>query len=198
MAEKFVDHWPGLSQLLIDMKLMYCVLPIAMPDVGMMPVSERANLMLLTTCLDNAGAHNGDPEYMLLTTPFGISTVCARERSLVRNIVLYRHCRPRTLQYPMVSPKAISTWLFAGSPLSHMIPRSVPVIAKRLMVSLGLCGPVTQPTSAVPGGGPGAGGGAGPGAGAGGAGAAAAAASGTGGGGAGGATPACCCTRPDC
>ena len=74
------------------------------------------------------------------------------------------------------------------------------MIAKRLMVSFGLCGPVTQPTSAVPGGGPGAGAGigAGPGGAAGGAGAAIAAASGIGGGGAGGTTPACCCTRADC
>ncbi len=91
-------HWPGLSQLLIDMKLMYCVFPIAMPDVGMMPVSDGANLMLLTTCLDSAGAHSGEPEYWLFTTPFGIATVSASERSEVRNMVLYRHCLPRTLQ----------------------------------------------------------------------------------------------------
>ena len=40
--------------------------------------------------------------------------------------------------------------MVAGSPLSHMIPRSVPVMAKRPMVSFGLSGPVTQPTSDVP------------------------------------------------
>ena len=33
-----------------------------------------------------------------------------------------------------------------------MIPRSVPVMAKRPMVSFGLSGPVTQPTIDVPGG----------------------------------------------
>ena len=98
IAEKFVVHEPGLSQLLIDMKLMYCVVPTAIPDVGMMPVSDGANLMLLMTCLDSAGAHSGEPEYLLFTTPFGMLTVFDRARSLVRNIVLYRHCLPRTLQ----------------------------------------------------------------------------------------------------
>ena len=42
-----------------------------------------------------------------------------------------------------------------------MIPRSVPVMAKRLTVSFGLSGPVTQPTSDVPGGAAGAGAGGG-------------------------------------
>ncbi len=78
-----------------------------------------------------------------------------------------------------------------------MIPRSVPEMAKRPMVSFGLSGPVTQPTSDVPAGAAGAGGGA-------------AAASGTGcaafggnwlavpaGLGA-GTTAACCCTRAEC
>ena len=40
-----------------------------------MPVSDRANLMLLMTCLDSAGAHRGEPEYLLFTTPFGMLTV---------------------------------------------------------------------------------------------------------------------------
>ncbi len=73
IAEKFVVHEPELSQLLIDMKLMYRVVPTDIPEVGMIPVSAGANLMLLMTCLDSG-------------------------RSLVRNIVLYRHCLPRTLK----------------------------------------------------------------------------------------------------
>ena len=48
-----------------------------------------------------------------------------------------------------------------AAPLSHMIPRSVPVMANFSMVLFGLSGPVTQPTSDVPGGEGGAGGGAG-------------------------------------
>src|ERR1700694_2255418 len=80
-----------------------------------------------------------------------------------------------------------------------MIPRSVPEMAKRGRVSFGLSGPVTQPTSDVPGGAAGAGAGGG-----------AAAASGTGcaafgggwlavpGGVGAGTTAACCCTRAEC
>src|SRR5262245_39963547 len=53
------------------------------------------------------------------------------------------------------------TWWAPGSPLSHMIPRSVPVMANFSIVLLALSGPVTQPTSDVPGGEGGPGGGAG-------------------------------------
>src|SRR6478752_5385281 len=56
----------------------------------------------------------------------------------------------------------MSTW---WPPLSHMIPRSVPVMANFSMVLFGLSGPVTQPTSDVPGGEGGAGAAAGAGAG---------------------------------
>jgi hypothetical protein len=48
--------------------------------------------------LFDSAAHSGEPEYLLFTTPFGMLTVFDRARSFVRNIVLYRHCLPRTLQ----------------------------------------------------------------------------------------------------
>src|SRR4051812_35402699 len=136
----------------MDMKFRYWFRPTATPAVGMMPVSCEAFPMVLTICLEMPGRHTGEPEYLLATTPLGTATVLASDRSWLRNSALYRHCLPGIPQYPLVSPKAINTWLLAGSPLSHMIPRSVPVMANRLMVSLGLSGPVTHPTSEVPGG----------------------------------------------
>jgi hypothetical protein len=101
----------------------------------------------------------------LATTPSGTAIVFDSEPSWLRNSALYRHCLPGMPQYPLVSPNAMSTWWLAGSPLSHMIPRSVPVIAKRWMVWFGLSGPVTQPTIDVPGGDDGTGAAAGAGAG---------------------------------
>src|ERR1700682_2605823 len=98
IAEKFVVHPPGLSHCLMDMKLTYWVLPTEMPAVGMIPVSVGASLMLLMICLERPGAHTGEPEYLLETTPFGTLVVWDRARSWLRNSVLYRHCRPRTLQ----------------------------------------------------------------------------------------------------
>jgi hypothetical protein len=69
-----------------------------MPAVGMIPVSVGATLMLLMICLERPGAHTGEPEYLLETTPFGTLIVLARARSWVLNSVLYRHCLPGTLQ----------------------------------------------------------------------------------------------------
>src|SRR6185436_10796123 len=103
---------------------------------------------------------------------------------------LYRHWCPGALQYPEVSPKAIRIW---REPLSHMIPRSVPETAKRSSVLFGLFGPVTQPTSDVPGGSAGGGAGAGAGAASGIGWASVGCWTGGAGGAGGGATPACFC-----
>ena len=43
----------------------------------------------------------------------------------------------------------MSTWRFAGSPLSQAIPRSVPEMPNRSRVRFGLFIPVTQSTSEV-------------------------------------------------
>ena len=42
--------------------------------------------MLLMICFESAGAHSGEPEYLLLTTPFGMLTVLDSARSWVRNM----------------------------------------------------------------------------------------------------------------
>ncbi len=97
----------------------------------MMPVSCGARPMVLMICFEMPWRHTGEPEYLLPTVPSGTATVFDSDPSWLRNNTLYRHCLPGMLQYPLVSPKAMSTWRFTGSPLSHMIPRSVPVIAKR-------------------------------------------------------------------
>lgn len=57
---------------------MYWVLPIDMPDVGMMPVSCAALWMVLTTCLESPGAHTGEPEYLSLGTPSAMWIPCER------------------------------------------------------------------------------------------------------------------------
>jgi hypothetical protein len=98
MAEKFVVHAPLASQLLMDMKLRYWAPPAEMPAVGMMPVSDGAHLVLLMICLERPGAHSGEPEYWLSTTPFGTLMVLERAPSWLRISVLYRHCWPRTPQ----------------------------------------------------------------------------------------------------
>src|SRR5215475_8959860 len=67
--EKLVDHSPSRPQFLMDMKLMYCVLPMDIPDVGMSPVSSGARWMELTSCLDRPDDHTGEPEYLSLGTP---------------------------------------------------------------------------------------------------------------------------------
>ncbi len=71
---------------------MYWVLPAAIPAVGMIPVSVGAHLVLLMICLERPGAHSGEPEYWLETTPLGTLMVLANAPSWVRNNVLYRHC----------------------------------------------------------------------------------------------------------
>ncbi|CFR96462.1 Uncharacterised protein [Mycobacterium tuberculosis] len=53
----------------MDMKLTYWVLPTAMPAVGMIPVSSRAHLMLLMSCLEKPGWRTGEPEYLLEASP---------------------------------------------------------------------------------------------------------------------------------
>ena len=128
--------WPGASQLLIDMKLMYCVFPTAIPEVGMMPVSDRAKLDAVDDLFDSAQPTRGEPEYLLFTTPFGMATVSVSERSEVRNM---RVVPPLPAAHAAIADcvaEGHQHLVVRGSPLSHMIPRSVPVIAKRLMVSL--------------------------------------------------------------
>lgn len=73
-----------------------------------------------------------------------------RSVSALRMRMLRRHSSPSTEQSPKVSPKAMSTWRPGPvSPLSHMIPRSVPETENRVPVRFGLRGPVTQATVRV-------------------------------------------------
>src|SRR5262249_33107739 len=92
IAEKFVAQSPSRPQFLMDMKFMYWVLPMEMAEVGITPVSCGARWMLLTTCLESPGAHNGEPEYLSLGTPSATLIPLDRSRSWLRNRVLYRHC----------------------------------------------------------------------------------------------------------
>jgi hypothetical protein len=88
IAEKFVDHEPGLFQSLMDMKLRYWFRPTATPAVGMMPVSSGACPMLLMICLEMPARHTGEPEYLLPTTPSGTATVFESAPSWLRNSAL--------------------------------------------------------------------------------------------------------------
>ena len=89
--------------------------------------------------------------------PFGTYNPLESTLSALRSRTLLRH--PVVIAASLkVSPNAIRTWccstiaVFGSSPmtpLSHMIPRSVPPMPKRPEVLFRLLAPVTQPTQVV-------------------------------------------------
>src|SRR5699024_3443816 len=127
-------HDPGCPHWATDMYRRYWTPSTAIPAVGMTVVSPgrffRGTMDLASPSWSMAAESTDSPS--------------VRSVSPERNSTFERHWFPGIEQSPIVSPKAMRTSGFSASPLSHVMPRSVPGTPQRLIDSLGLVGPVTS------------------------------------------------------